>query len=183
MNFTKNMMTKPGLLTKLGAVSAAAVLSLTLAACGTSDPVEDPAPTVTETVEPTVAPEPTASESAEPEATDAPTESPEATQTPASERKVVINVEGAKSSALVKTLVVTNDGKEEGGKMNTETLPFTKELTVGADKPFTKILVIAKYKDGQTGNISCTVEIDGEEAAANSSNTHQPAECLIIEKN
>lgn len=182
MNFRKNMMTKPGLLTRLGAVSAVAVLSLTLAACGSSDPVEEPAPTVTETVEPTVAPEPTESETAEPEATET-TEAPEATEAPAAERKVVINVKGDKSSALVKTLVVTNDGKEEGGKMNTETLPFTKELTVGADKPFIKILVIAKYKDGQTGDISCTVEIDGKEAASDSSKTHQPAECLIIEKN
>lgn len=175
------MKLKQNLLVKVMSLGAVAVLGFTLTGCSNA---ETPEPVPTVTVTETAQPEAEVQEpAAEPEAQE-PAAEPEAAESApeASSRQVVMTVTGAKSSALVKTLVVTNDGKEQGGQMNTETLPFTQEVTVGVDQPFTKILVIAKYKDGQTGDIKCTIEIDGEEQATNSSTGHQPAECLVVEK-
>ena len=98
-------------------------------------------------------------------------------------RKVVLHVEGAKSDALVKALVITADGKESGGEMTTQTLPFNQELTLPANSVFTKILVLGKYASGATGEISCSISIDGKEVAAQTSTDHKPAECLFVEKN
>ncbi|UIK87628.1 hypothetical protein [Arthrobacter polaris] len=98
-------------------------------------------------------------------------------------RKVLLHVEGAKSDALVKALVITADGKESGGEMTTQTLPFNQELTLPANSVFTKILVLGKYASGATGEISCSISIDGKEVAAQTSTDHKPAECLFVEKN
>lgn len=179
------MKLKQNLFAKAMTCGVVAVLSFTLTGCGSTGETSEPVPTVTvtETAEPE-AQEPAAEPGAqEPEAQE-PAAEPEAEKSDpaATSRQVVMKVTGAKSSALVKTLVVTNDGKEQGGQMNTQTLPFTQEVAVGVDQPFTKILVIAKYKDGQTGDINCSIEIDGQEQAVNSSSGHQPAECLIVEK-
>ncbi|XBH22120.1 hypothetical protein V5R04_02500 [Jonesiaceae bacterium BS-20] len=182
MDFRKNV------LSKLVAAGGIAALSLSLVACGSSGPQEQsvPTPTVAQTE-----PQPEVSEEdtnlgAESEG-DVNPQAPESEEgeqdgQAATERQVVINISGAKSSALVKTLVITNDGKEQGGKMITQSLPFTQEVALATDNSFTKILVIAKYKDGQTGTLDCSIEIDGEVAATDSTTSHRPAECLVIEK-
>lgn len=172
MRLTQNM------LVKSLSVAAIAALGVGLAGCSSTDNTPTPTVTVTETAEPQ-----TQEPAAEPDAQEPAAEPEPHESTPAAtSRQVAMKVTGAKSSALVKTLVVTSDGKEQGGQMTTQTLPFTQEVTVGVDQPFTKILVIAKYKNGQTGDIKCAIEIDGQEQSTNSSSGHQPAECLIVEK-
>ncbi|MFQ4149288.1 hypothetical protein AAGW05_11390 [Arthrobacter sp. LAPM80] len=97
-------------------------------------------------------------------------------------RRVTVHVSGARGSALVKSVIVTGDGKESGGEMVQQTLPYTQELSIAAGQAFTKVFVLAKYPSGATDAISCSVSVDGKEVAANSSRNHQPVECLFIEK-
>ncbi len=97
-------------------------------------------------------------------------------------RLVSLHVEGARASALVKTLVVTADGKENGAGMRDVELPFDEELTLPADVSVTKILVLAKYASGAAGKISCAVTIDDRQVASQSSSNHRPAECLVVGK-
>ncbi len=97
-------------------------------------------------------------------------------------RKVTMHVEGAKSNALVKALVVTADGKESGGEMTSQTLPFDQEVTLPADSVFTKVLVLGKYPSGGTGEISCSISIDDVSVSSQASSSHKPAECLFVEK-
>ncbi len=98
-------------------------------------------------------------------------------------RTVTMHVEGAKSDALVKALVVTDDGKESGGEMTSQKLPFDQEVTLPAGAAFTKVLVLGKYASGATGEISCSISIDGVNVSSQSSTNHKPAECLFVEKN
>lgn len=99
----------------------------------------------------------------------------------APERHIALSVTGAKESAQVKVLVVTSDGKQSGGDMKPQTLPFTHELTIPSGTNFTKILVLGKYTNGATGEISCSVTIDGKVVSTNTSTSHKPAECLVLE--
>lgn len=173
-------MTTPGnqfsrRLKPLIAVASVALLGLSLAACS---PASTDAPSESSPV--------AVSESAAP-ATAAPAKSAAAVETTAppaaaTERKVTVKVTGAKDSALVKSLVVTNDDKETDGEMVQQTLPYTQEFSLPAGATFTKILVLAKYPSGGTGEISCTVTVDGKEVATNSSSNHEPAKCLFVEK-
>ncbi|MEO6530140.1 MAG: hypothetical protein ABI563_17595 [Specibacter sp.] len=94
---------------------------------------------------------------------------------------VTVKVNGTKGSALVKSLVVTDDGKETGAEMTQQTLPYTQTLSIPARQTFTKVFVLAKYPSGATDDISCSVSVDGKEVAANSSNNHRPVECLFVE--
>jgi len=89
-------------------------------------------------------------------------------------------VTGAKDSALIKTVIVTGDGKETGGKMTTQTLPFTLEPELPEGSAFTKLLVIAKYPDGSKAEIACSIAVDGVVMDSNNSSTSKPAECLVI---
>ncbi|MDO5752491.1 hypothetical protein [Arthrobacter sp.] len=152
------------------------MLGLSLAGCSTNDPA--PAANSTSTVDATQGAAVPVMDPATPAAA---TAAPASQEAPA-ERKVTLHVEGAKSDALVKALVVTADGKESGGEMKTEQLPFNQELTLPADSTFTKILVLGKYASGATGEISCSISIDGKEVAAQKSDNHKPAECLFVEK-
>lgn len=131
----------------------------------------------------TSAPESTAETSGSAEVTTAAT-APSAKpseQAAATERKVAMHVEGAQSGALVKSLVVTADGKESGGEMTTQALPFDQEVSLPAESVFTKVLVLGKYASGATGEISCSISIDGVEVSSVTSNNHKPAECLFVE--
>ncbi|GAA4376184.1 hypothetical protein [Paeniglutamicibacter cryotolerans] len=157
-----------------------ALLGLGLAGCSSA---AAPAPTVTVTASvPTQAPAAaTPSATTAPEAT-ATTAAPSPSTEAAVERRVVMTVTGAKDTALVKALVVTSDSKESDAQMRSQKLPFTREVTLPATTDFTKVLVLGKYSSGATGKISCTVSIDGKEVASSSSSSHQPAECLFINK-
>ncbi|WP_210099349.1 hypothetical protein [Paeniglutamicibacter antarcticus] len=163
---------------RVGAVASIGLLGLGLAGCSTDEAAPTATATVTESASATAAPETTPAASSPAASTKATAESSSA----AAERKVTLEVKGAKSNALVKTLVITHNGKKTGGKMVKETLPFTKDLTLPADTTFTKILVLGKYADGGTGDISCDITIDGKSESSNSSTGHKPAECLFIEK-
>ena len=163
---------------RVSAVASIGLLGLGLAGCS----VDETAPTVAATV----AESATASNApATPPAVSAPAASTEAaaeSTTAEAERKVTLEVKGSKSSALVKTLVITHDGKETGGKMAKESLPFTKDLTLPANTSLTKILVLGQNADGSTGGISCNITIDGKSETSISSTGHKPAECLFMGK-
>ena len=101
----------------------------------------------------------------------------------ATKRKVTMHVEGAQSGALVKSLVVTADGLESGGEMTTQALPFDQEVSLPAESVFTKVLVLGKYASGASGEISCSISIDGVEVSSETSSNHKPAECTFVENN
>ncbi|MCY0905298.1 hypothetical protein [Arthrobacter sp. H14-L1] len=153
-----------------------AALGLSLAGCSTTEtaaPAESPS-----AVSPVQKP---LSAEATTDVTTTPSTDPTPSTVPVG-RLVSLHVEGAHANALVKTLVVTGDGKENGGDMQDVKLPFDQELTLPADASFTKVLVLGKYASGATGEISCTVTIDGRQVASQSSGNHRPAECLFVEK-
>ncbi|WP_326698104.1 hypothetical protein OG909_12600 [Streptomyces sp. NBC_01754] len=151
-----------------------AILGMGLAGCATGDP--SPAATAesqsSETSQNTRPP--SADESSSANANDA--------SGAAAEQTVTLTVQGEKRNALVKTLVITADGKETGGRMVNESLPFSKKVTLPTATEFTKILIIAKYPDGAIGELSCDVSVDGKSLVGNTSTTHKPAECLFVTK-
>lgn len=158
------------------------MLGLSLAGCST----DAPAPAAESSSAASATQEVTATETATEGAVTAPVATPaenskKATSAPAG-RKVTLQVKGAKSDGVVKALVITADGKESGGEMKPEKLPFSQELTLPTDSVFTKILVLGKYPSGGTGEISCSISIDGKEVASQTSTSHKPAECLFVEK-
>lgn len=157
------------------AAVAVALLGLSLAGCSpdTPAPVADSAAATTPSQESTTAPIDVATSSA--------TTSQEAST--ASGRMATLHVTGSRSEALIKTVVVTSDGKERNGEMTTKTLPFNEEITLPAESAFTKVLVLGKYANGATADISCTITIDGTEVASQTSSSHKPAECLFVEEN
>lgn len=173
-------MSKPAktIVSRACAVASIALFGLGLSGCSSDEAAPTATETVTESASATAALETTPAASAPAASTEATAES----STTAADRKVTLEVKGAKSNALVKTLVITHDGKETGGKMVKEALPFTKDLTLPADTTLTKILVLGKYADGGTGDISCSITVDGKSESSNSSTGHKPAECLFIEK-
>lgn len=151
------------------AVGLAATLLLgAVAACGTDSndagPSDDPS-SATASSETPSADADEASPSADPDST-------------TDEQDVVLTVEGEKDEGLVKAMVVTTDSKH-GGPMLREALPFSHEVSLPPTTELIKVLVIAKYPDGDTGEISCAVTIDGETAASNSSRGHRPAKCHV----
>lgn len=163
---------------RVSAVASIGLLGLGLVGCSVDETAPTVAATVTESATASTAP-------ATPPAVSAPAASMEAaaeSTTAAAVRTLTLEVKGSKSSALVKTLVITHDGKETGGKMAKESLPFTKELALPANTSLTKILVLGKHTDGSTGDISCSITIDGKSETSISSTGHKPAECLFIAK-
>ncbi|MGX1751277.1 hypothetical protein [Glutamicibacter protophormiae] len=92
---------------------------------------------------------------------------------------IALQVTGAKSQGLVKTLVVTSAGKKEGGKMTSQSLPLEETIELAAGERITKILVLAKYPDGQTGEIACGIFIDDKQVSTDASTNHKPAKCLV----
>lgn len=174
--------------TKLKALTVMTMLGFALTACAPTVPGDEagPTPSATSSQTPAQEAEPTNEPTTEPaqdsEPAAEPSQAPESNDPKDTERAVVIRVEGDQPSALVKTVIVTSDGKEEGGQMISQNLPFTHEVTLSPDQQFTKILVLGKYPDGKRANISCSIEIDGVEVSTNSSTTNRPAECLVLEK-
>lgn len=155
-----------------------ALMGLGLAGCSsTSETTASNAPTTVSASAETAGTTPSQQGPAPTETASTPTESSVA----ATERHATLSVTGAKDSALVKTLVISSDGKESGGEMKQQALPFTQELTIPAGTDFTKILVLGKYANGETGEISCSVAVEGKTVSTNSSTGHQPAECLVLE--
>ncbi|MFC8302657.1 hypothetical protein ACFUCV_03130 [Specibacter sp. NPDC057265] len=154
-----------------------ALLGLSLSACSPqaapADPATEDAPAV---AAPTTAEAPAASASGSPDVA-----APAAGS--AGGKAVTVNVQGSRSEALVKTVIVSAEGKESGGEMNTEKLPYNQELTLPGDSTFTKIIVVAKYANGATADLSCSITIDGSSVASDSSSGHKPAECLFVEEN
>lgn len=149
---------------------AVALLGLSLSACSPAAPENTGAEIASETSAASSTPAASATETS-------------ATAGNVGERTVTVQVNGTQGSALIKSLVVTDDGKESGAEMTQQALPYTQTLSVPAGQTFTKIFVLAKYPSGATDDISCSVSVDGKEVAANSSNNHQPVECLFVEKN
>lgn len=152
------------------AAASVALLGLSFSACSaqTSDVPDSPAAAPTATTA-----------SAAPTTTTAPA----ATAAPAAGRLVTLSVQGTRSDALIETVIVTSEGKESGSSMSTKTLPFNEELTLPADSTFNKILVLGKYPDGGTEDISCSITVDGKQVASQSSSNHKPAKCLFLEGN
>ncbi len=96
------------------------------------------------------------------------------------EHLVTVQVTGKHPRAMVKTVVTTASGKESGGPMQEQKLPYTHELTIVEGQAFTKILVVAKYSDGASGTLSCSITVDGEEASAASATERKPATCQFL---
>lgn len=168
-----NIPTKNGFPTVCAGASIA-LLGLALAGCSSNEATPMAAVAVTETAPATAVPDATSAAST-------PAPSKESASVP-DERKVVLEVKGVKSSAWVKTLVITADGKKTEGKMVQETLPFAQDLPFPADTTFLKILVLGKYADGAEGDISCSIMVDGRSVSGSSSAGHRPAECLFVGK-
>lgn len=95
------------------------------------------------------------------------------------QRLVTLSVQGTRGDALIETVTVTSEGKEGGSGMSTKTLPFTEELALPADSTLNKIMVLGKYADGVTAEISCSITVDGKQVASHSSTGHKPAKCLF----
>lgn len=158
-----------------------ALLGLSLTACSPQAAPADPATEDTPALAaPTTAEAPAASAAGSPDVA-APAAGSAAGS--AAGRAVTVNVQGSRSEALVKTVIVSAEGKESGGEMNTEKLPYNQELTLPGDSTFTKIIVVAKYANGATADLSCSITIDGSSVASDSSSGHKPAECLFVEEN
>ncbi len=141
-----------------------------LAGCATGD--DTPASQNSETSESTQSPS----------AGESNTANSDGTSGAAAERKVTLTVQGEKDNAMVKALVITADGKETGGRMVDETLPFSKKVSLRTETEVTKVLIIAKYRHGATGELSCDISIDGKSLASNTSTTHKPARCFFVDK-
>lgn len=94
-------------------------------------------------------------------------------------QSVALQVNGAKAQALVKTLVITSAGKKSSGNMTSQSLPFEETIELTAGESITKILVLAKYTDGQTGEIACSISIDGKQISTDTTTSHKPAQCLV----
>lgn len=181
MNTNYTAAAKYSLSTIVGASTL--LLGLALTGCSTSAP-ESAAETSNSSSSSKGAPE--AAVDADAPATAKPSEKVESKPTDkagSQGRTVTMHVEGAQSEALVKALVVTDDGKETGGDMTSQTLPFDQEVTLPAGSVFNKVLVLGKYGSGATGEISCSISIDGVNVSRQTSSNHKPAECLFVEKN
>lgn len=63
--------------------------------------------------------------------------------------------------------------------MTSQSLPFEETIKLDAGERITKILVLAKYPDGQTGEIACSISIDGKQNSTDTSTSHKPAECFV----
>lgn len=189
MNLNYKGASKYSLSTIVGASTL--LLGLTLTGCSTNAP-EPAAETSNGSSTPKVAPDTAGDADAPATATAATTAAAEPSEKADSKptekagsqgRQVTMHVEGAQSEALVKALVVTGGGKETGGEMTSQTLPFDQQVTLPAGSVFNKILVLGKYASGATGEISCSISIDGVNVSSQSSSGHKPAECLFVEKN
>lgn len=156
------------------AVAGLALLGLSLAACSPGPRPSDSPATESSTLGATTTTPEQSTDSPEPEA--------EAAESPDAPAPIIttLSVTGAKDSALIKTVIVTGDGKETGGKMTTQTLPFTLEQELPEGSAFTKLLVIAKYPDASKAEIACSIAVDGVVMDSNNSSTSKPAECLVI---
>lgn len=171
MNNIKNTMIPS--LSRLGMGVVILGAGLGLVSCSTTAPDE-----TTQSSAPSSSPSATATvEQSSPAASS----SPEASSTEAAARTLNLKVTGAKDSALVKALVITSAHKAQDGQMTSHALPFEKKVELAKGEEITKVLVIGKYADGATGDIACSISIDGKEVKSNSSTGHKPAECLLVD--
>lgn len=160
------------------ALASIFVATVGLAGCaGGATNTATPAPSVESTQEtsaaslsPTTIPSPD-----EPQAT-------ESTTAAIDDPKVTVEITGSKPSALVKALVVTDEEQDNDGQMRQESLPYNIEMDLPAGGDFTKILVLGKYANGAAGEISCTVSINDERVAEDTSNGRQPAKCIVLQQ-
>lgn len=189
MNTNFQTATKHSVSTIIGASSL--LLALVLTGCSTNAPESSPETSnssssskgAAEAAEDADAPATTTPTTTAADKPSAKAEAKPTEKAGAQDRKVTMHVEGAQSEALVKALIITDDGKETGGEMTTQTLPFDHEVTLPGGSVFNKVLVLGKYASGATGEISCSISIDGVNVSSQTSSNHKPAECMFIEKN
>ncbi|PQZ94541.1 hypothetical protein CQ018_04060 [Arthrobacter sp. MYb227] len=96
------------------------------------------------------------------------------------EKTLRLSVSGEAPAALVKTLVMTRDGKKAGGQMIRQNLPFSQDIVLPAGSELTKVLVLGKSIDGASNELTCSINIAGGALKESSSRGHSPAECLFL---
>ena len=82
---------------------------------------------------------------------------------------------------MVKTLVLTRNGKEQNGQMTRQSLPFSRDVTLPAGSELVKVLVLGKNIDGASTKLTCSIDMASETLVESSSNGHSPAECLLLD--
>lgn len=103
------------------------------------------------------------------------------TSTSAQENTLRLSVSGEATTAMVKTLVITRNGKEQNGQMTRQNLPFSRDVTLPAGSELVKVLVLGKNIDGASTKLTCSIDLAGETLKKSSSNGHAPAECLLLD--
>ncbi|UCR87841.1 hypothetical protein [Mycetocola spongiae] len=155
---------------RLGMALGIMLIGGLLASCATRPEAEAASPTPVASS--TAAPE----ESAEPAPEITPDTVPaEGTAT------VRYSVTGSSSYALIRDVMVT-EGDGSDRDVVRQALPYESETVLTADQldRFYKLVLFAKNIDGQSGDISCTITVNGEVRAQQSQSGYRPVTCLVV---
>ncbi|MFC4223594.1 hypothetical protein [Lysinibacter cavernae] len=147
---------------------------MTLSGCAASDSAQ---PQQSASVQPSAPPTPNASN---PDVAETPGLVNKTAETTA-ETTVEFRVTGDAGTALVRNVVVLTDA-DSNGDTTKHDLPWSETVTLTAAETegFHKLVLFAKNVDGERGNISCEITVNGEAVAAEQTTGFQPVTCLYV---